>query len=967
VNPNELAELRTLREIVEHMGNANGELIIDNGELTAVSTPVVEPQIAQAPAATSDLSDAMLVIVSEKTGYPVEMLELDMDMEADLGIDSIKRVEILGAMQEQHPELPEVNPNELAELRTLREIVEHMQGAGAGAEKKADPAVAGAGFSTQGNSVPAPSNHAITRNVVHVKSLPMPDFLAFAASKTAVCLLTDDGTALTTNVANALLGRGWKVAVLSFPQSLVAERAALPSGVQQVALDSMDEAELTQKLGMFNAPIGSFIHLNPVVRNGAAKGIVKTVFFIAKHLKAALNEAAATGRAAFMTVAQLDGTLGMDGGLSFNPINGGLFGLTKTMNLEWPNVYCRAVDLHPGIAPEQAVNYVLAELYDPNRLLVEVGYGNKGRVTLETAVSPLDPYTPSTNITPASVFVVSGGAKGITAQCTINLAKQYQCKFILLGRSSIAGIDTSWLGEYANEAELKRLIMNRLVATGEKPTPMAVNKIARSISSKHEIEGTLNAIAQTGGQAEYVSVDVTDGAGLKRELTAVSARLGQITGLIHGAGVLSDKLIEKKTDGDFEAVYSTKVHGLHALFQAIPPAQLSHLVLFSSAAGFYGNVGQADYALANDILNKTAHLIKREYPACHVVSIDWGPWDGGMVTPALKKLFAERNIPVIPVDVGAWILANELTEANAGVVQTVVGGELAFADAEVDGALQNHRLHRFLSVAANPFLNDHVIGGSPVLPTVCAIAWMGNACEQLYPGFTMASCEKYQVLKGIVFDDPADAPQEYILDLEETAKGDGSIAFKAIVSSQNGGKPRFHYRAEITLMATLPDAPIYANVDLSEQNPMDKGTLYSNGTLFHGADFQGVERVLNVSENKVTMRCHLPAQPDGEAGQFGVQSFNPFIADGQFQSMVIWARHFHDAGSLPLFTERGEQFRPIPFGETTYVSMEVRESSSSKLVADIITHDENGRVYARVLGAQVTISEQLNHLFVPSA
>ena len=70
----------------------------------------------------------MLVIVSEKTGYPVEMLELDMDMEADLGIDSIKRVEILGAMQEQHPELPEVNPNELAELRTLREIVEHMGG-----------------------------------------------------------------------------------------------------------------------------------------------------------------------------------------------------------------------------------------------------------------------------------------------------------------------------------------------------------------------------------------------------------------------------------------------------------------------------------------------------------------------------------------------------------------------------------------------------------------------------------------------------------------------------------------------------------------------------------------------------------------------------------------------------------------------------------------------------------------------
>ena len=71
----------------------------------------------------------MLEVVSEKTGYPAEMLELEMDMEADLGIDSIKRVEILGAMQEQYPNLPAVNPEELAELRTLGQIVEQMQGA----------------------------------------------------------------------------------------------------------------------------------------------------------------------------------------------------------------------------------------------------------------------------------------------------------------------------------------------------------------------------------------------------------------------------------------------------------------------------------------------------------------------------------------------------------------------------------------------------------------------------------------------------------------------------------------------------------------------------------------------------------------------------------------------------------------------------------------------------------------------
>jgi acyl carrier protein len=106
--------------------------------VTAVPTTPASPVTAVAPEAKTApatslqspnlaaLADAMLVIVSEKTGYPAEMLEMGMDMESDLGIDSIKRVEILGAMQEQHPELPEVNPAELAELRTLQQIVDHL-------------------------------------------------------------------------------------------------------------------------------------------------------------------------------------------------------------------------------------------------------------------------------------------------------------------------------------------------------------------------------------------------------------------------------------------------------------------------------------------------------------------------------------------------------------------------------------------------------------------------------------------------------------------------------------------------------------------------------------------------------------------------------------------------------------------------------------------------------------------------
>jgi len=965
VNPEQLAELRTLGQIVAKMqGSGNGVAAAPAPVVAPVAAPVAPAPQPAASAANAQLTASMLAIVSEKTGYPAEMLELEMDMEADLGIDSIKRVEILGAMQERHPDLPPVSPEKLAELRTLGEIARFFV--------KSEPAVVGTGSDSLSDDptsieLTVPQSN-ITRSVARLKSLPPADFLEFAPPAGYTCLLTDDGSGAVTPLAEALQQRGWSVAVLNFPAELVAAQSPLPPGARRISLADASEAHLAQQLAAVG-PVGAFVHLHPVLpgdETATAKALVKQVFFIAKHLKTTLNEAAAHSRAAFITVARLDGALGLGGEPDFNPIAGGLFGLTKTLNLEWPHVFCRAIDLHPGLAPEQAAQLSLAELHDPNRLLAEVGYGPQGRVTLTATVEALPPQLSFRRPATPSVWVVSGGAKGITAQCVIRLAQLDHGKFILLGRSAGSPVDTGWLKDYADEAALKRQIMEHLAATSEKPTPAAVQKLARAITSKREIEATLAAIRQAGGQAEYLSVDVTDAPALQRELAAAAGRFGPITGLIHGAGVLSDKLIEKKTEPDFEAVYATKVQGLQALLAAVPPRQLEHLVLFSSAAGFYGNVGQADYALANEILNKTVHRLNRQQPGCRPVAINWGPWDGGMVTPALKQLFAERHIEVIPVEVGAGLLAAELAPATPPVAQTVIGGPLALPQDGPETTLRRYRLHRQLSLANNPFLQDHVIGRHPVLPTVCAIAWLGNACEQLYPGYTMFSCDDYQVLKGIVFDADHGPAKQYTLDLEEVEKFAGSVSFKALVFSHTAaGQPRYHYRATLTLRAELPAAPVYAGFDAAETQPITRAELYQNGTLFHGPSFQGVERVLNISPHKLTMRCMLPEIPASRQGQFPVQNFNPYIADGQFQSLVIWARHFHQAGSLPLRAGRGEQYRPIPFGATTYVSMDVQQSTSAKLVADITTHDADGRVYARVIGAEVTISPQLNHLFAP--
>ena len=106
---------------------------------------------------------------------------------------------------------------------------------------------------------------------------------------------------------------------------------------------------------------------------------------MAKHLKSTLAEAARDGRACFVTVTRMDGVLGLGSTSNYAAVDGGFSGLVKTLSLEWPDVHCRAVDVSPDLDADQTVQAIIAELHDPNRLLVEVGYGEYGRVTLEAS------------------------------------------------------------------------------------------------------------------------------------------------------------------------------------------------------------------------------------------------------------------------------------------------------------------------------------------------------------------------------------------------------------------------------------------------------------------------------------------------------------------------------------------------------------------------------------------------------
>ena len=494
----------------------------------------------------------------------------------------------------------------------------------------------------------------------------------------------------------------------------------------------------------------------------------------------------------------------------------------------------------------------------------------------------------TTSIRPESVFIVSGGAKGITAKCVIELAKQFPCKFILLGRSALLESEPLFAANCFDEPVLKKRIMQDLLGRGEKPTPIQVKKIYNQIVSDRKIKETLTTIKQAGGDAQYISVDVTNARDLKQEITAVTESMGKITGIIHGAGNLADKLIEKKTEEDFEKVYSAKIKGLENLISCVNLSQLEHLVLYSSVAGFYGNIGQSDYALANEILNKSAHLIKQQYPQCHVVAINWGGWDSGMVTPELKKEFARRGIEIIPVEAGAKMLVNELNDSFRDSTQVVIGSPISPPPPSLNhnSQLRSYRIHRRLTEAANPFIQDHIVGGKPVLPATCGTQWMINACEQLYPGYRFYYYNNFKVLKGIPFDEKLS--DEYILEIEEIAKHEHQeIVFKAKIWSKNkNGKVNYHFSInDIHLLPQDTPSPTYEQLNMTEDNVITiKGNEFYQENpvifpLFHGESFKGLTKVINISPEKITTECVWNEIDRKQQGQFPVFWVNPFSVD----------------------------------------------------------------------------------------
>lgn len=913
IGPADLAGINTLGDLAKHLAGARTE--------SSQRTPSPLPSETQNNTPSRDSVMATLLrVVSEKTGYSPELLEPSMELDRDLGIDSIKRVEIYAALREKLPEAPTVKPEFSAKLTTIRELADYLS------VKHAET-----GIPEPKERSPMPetrTSRGVTYYSIEPSTMNLEQRHPRELPKDGIWVVTKTDDGLSEALIEALTGFGLRALEME------------PRGPYE---------ELTQQVAGL---------ILPAPRASLSTEDVLHYF----HCLKAAGPALKGGAERFLVgITRLDGRFGLDGlDRESNPSSAALSGLVKTAAREWPSVKAQVIDLDWNESDHKtSATHIMKIL--AHRCPMELGIRDNEFSGIQLKPGKLDSQALPA-ISENDITVISGGARGISADVAVALAAVGPSRFILWGRSPVPSREPEWAEGLTQINDLRKELLR---GSETRMSPHELDETLRPILTGREIRKALSRIETSGSRPVYMQVDITDRSTVAKAVSDIKERYGAITAYFHGAGILADGLIEDKEDSDFAQVYATKVKGLENVLDALSRDTLASLVLFSSSTARFGRRGQADYAAANETLNKIAQTYGRAHPSTRVLSINWGPWDGGMVNGQLKTLFEKEGISIIDPQKGAAFLAACLSQAPGQVEYLAIGEgtRLPDMDPSSEKSMGNRAFERTISLTSHPFLRSHILGGTAVLPVAMMIEWLAHGALHGNPGFRFRGFSELRVYRGIKI-----AEGESIHLAVDTGKaehkGDEFLVGTELYSLQ-GERRVVHAGSVIHLGEGSPVSQPGLKRLLKGQNPMSASEIYVPGRLFHGSDMHPLLELRSLEESgALAMTACKPKAEKWMASPLRKAWIcDPLAMDGAFQLMILWCEQYCGAPSLPTYLHHYEQFGEGFSQEKAEIILKVLEHSSNGASADIEWLDEKGSLIARLSGYECTIDPSLADAF----
>ncbi|MDT8912982.1 SDR family NAD(P)-dependent oxidoreductase [Amycolatopsis sp. PS_44_ISF1] len=680
--------LRTTRELVA----AQREVLLGYLGATVPAAPpapvplgVAEPAPAPAKpraaaAEPQPVLSTVLGVISDRTGYPRAMITADLDLEADLSIDSIKRTEIAGTLLSALGLPADDRTDRLSRDRTAQALASHLE------ELLTPAAAAPVRYRIGRTPVPLePGTDGVRGKTVAIRSEPGQEELAaavrtlFAEAGGEVLDLgpddqaaaggpgagpapghpgtdpdgtdpdgtdpdsTDPDGADPDGTDTGGIGAGGIGAEGTDAEDADADGTE-PEGIDTSGADPDDtDSAGTDPEGTGTAAAGPDLTVSLSALRGPGRSLAPELFELLKTTPGAVVIAAAPGTTSAA----------------------GLRGLVRAAALE-RTVTTRLVEVTQDV-PKTLLDEALSA--GP----AVVAHERDGRYTFVPRPEELGPLAFSgagpgggelaaLGLGPDSVVLMIGGARGVAAHTAVALAAS-GCRVELAGR-------TPWPAEPGDPDESADPAGLRTALAGQGLPIREIEHRVRAAAARKEIGRTLDAVRAAGGQPGYHALDVRDPAAVRALVRRLAEHHGRLDGVVHAAGVLDDKLMREKDKAAFATVFETKVDGAEAVLDALTEAGVEpgFVVFFGSVAGVLGNRGQTDYAAANDALE----TLSGRWPG-RALTVHWGPWaplgdHPGMVTPELARHYREREIGLLDPAEATAALLRELAYGTAGVV-----------------------------------------------------------------------------------------------------------------------------------------------------------------------------------------------------------------------------------------------------------------------------------------------------------
>ncbi|MFH1436567.1 MAG: KR domain-containing protein, partial [Pseudomonadota bacterium] len=632
-----------------------------------------------------------------------------------------------------------------------------------------------------------------------------------------------------------------------------------------------------------------------------------------------------------------------------NPLGSFPAGFIRCLHHEWPQCRFQLID-----AGMNSWEDALAQRIHTVAVNLETGASPFGAVTPALARVG-SPVFDQTTLEKDDMVVVTGGARGIVFECVLALARKTGCRLLLTGRTELPEGSHEWLA--AGPEQIDQAIRSHeinLVQKEGKTLPEAKINGKRA-RSQWELLRNLERAKASGIKAEYELCDVSDNKAFAGLLKRVS-RNTAIRGVVHGAGVQKSNLLRDITDEQVTLTIATKLSPMFTMLDCLDWSELRMFSAFGSITGLFGNAGQTDYSLANDLLAGMVEWLSLKYPHLQAQTIDWTAWKGtGMVSDQEAKRFEGSGLTLLDVDRGvsfylAGLLGSKQSRLAVFNASAPFGSLREFVKHPVAArpktrlVLHNGGPGTFVqfSLENDVYLNQHLVELEPVVPgtfitEIFAESVVGTdlALKEIKfrrPLLVRGDCLKVEVVKngkGLTLL-PSDRPA---LDKKAMANLAFATCRLGAPTVFNGENLNFddEILQDLRQIAGSARLPFYSYLDEKFSSSLKTGPVFRGirATLEQGENFYALVELTQEARS-------LMAIP----GEFVI---NPVLADMAVQVACAWGMKTHDVMAIPF--EIGELHANGPTIEKDAVVVcRAHEKSADRFDLDVVVRRLDGSI-----------------------